>query len=170
MPPSPKAILITGCSTHGVGAALALELAQQGHYIFATARSITKVPESLASLASVHVLPLDVIDPTSISDAVRAVGEHGHGLDILVNNAGTGYTMPLPDADVDQAKQVYEANVWGLLRLIQACSDLLITSKGRIINISSVGAVVNPPWIGNYSLLPFFIFSSSVGEDAWRLN
>ncbi|GMG07353.1 unnamed protein product [Aspergillus oryzae var. brunneus] len=151
MPSSPKTILITGCSAHGIGAALAIKLAEQGHFIFATARTIRKIPESITSLANVHPLPLDVTDPTTISDAMCAVTERGHGLDILINNAGAGYTMPLLDADLDQAKQVYEANVWGLLRLVQACSDLLITSKGRIINMSSVGAVVNTPWIGVYS-------------------
>ncbi|KAE8137481.1 hypothetical protein BDV38DRAFT_271326 [Aspergillus pseudotamarii] len=133
MPSSPKTILITGGSAHGIGATLGLELARQGHYIFATAHSITKVPESLTSLANVQVLSLDVTDPTSISDAARVVRGHSHGLHILVNNAGIGYTMPLLDADLDRAKQVYEANV------------------GRIVNISSVGAVVNTPWIGIYS-------------------
>lgn len=105
------------------------------------------------------MLPLDVTDPTSIADALRAVAEHGQGLDILVNNAGTSHTMPLLDAVLDRAKQVYEANVWGPLRLVQACSDLLIASKGRIVNMSSVGAVVNTPWIGkSFS----FIFLSSL--------
>ncbi|GAB1196644.1 hypothetical protein APSETT444_005918 [Aspergillus pseudonomiae] len=90
MPSSPRTVLITGCSAHGIGAALALELAQQGHFIFATARSTAKVPRTLASLANVKVLPLDVTDPTKIAAVLRAVTGHGHGLDILVNNAGTG--------------------------------------------------------------------------------
>ncbi|KAH8429914.1 SDR family oxidoreductase [Aspergillus melleus] len=151
MTANPRTILITGCSAHGIGAALALNLARQGHYIFATARSPTKVPESLTSLENVQVLPLDVRDPSTIADAVRAVIEHGRGLDVLVNNAGAGYTMPLLDTDMDLAMDLYEANVWGPLRLIKACGDLLIASKGRIINMSSVGAVVNTPWLGVYS-------------------
>ncbi|KAB8224451.1 oxidoreductase [Aspergillus novoparasiticus] len=138
MPYSPKTILITGCSAHGIGAALAIKLAEQ-------------VPESITSLANVYPLPLDVTDLTTISDVVCAVTECGYGLDILINNAEIGYIMPLLDADLDQAKQVYKANVWGLLRLVQACSDLLITSKGRIINMSSVGTVVNTSWIDVYS-------------------
>ncbi|GKZ72762.1 hypothetical protein AnigIFM50267_009141 [Aspergillus niger] len=128
-----KTILITGCSAHGIGAALALTLARQGHFIFATARNTTKIPESLSALENVQVLPLDVTDSATIADAVRAVRELGRGLDILVNNAGTGYTMPLLEADLDRAKAVYEANVWGLLRLVQACSDLLVEAEGRII-------------------------------------
>ncbi|RDK39633.1 NAD(P)-binding protein, partial [Aspergillus phoenicis ATCC 13157] len=142
-----KTILITGCSAHGIGAALALTLARQGHFIFATARNTTKISESLKRAGPL----LDVTDSATIADAVRAVREHGRGLDILVNNAGTGYTMPLLEADLDRAKAVYAANVWGLLRLVQACSDLLVEAEGRIVNMSSVGAVVNTPWIGIYS-------------------
>ncbi|KAB8274697.1 hypothetical protein BDV30DRAFT_225615 [Aspergillus minisclerotigenes] len=141
----PKTILITGCSAHGIGAALAIKLAEQGHFIFATARTIRKVPESITTLANVHPLPLDVTDPTTISDAVRAVTEHGHGLDILINNAGMGYTVPLLDADLDQAKQVYEANVWGLLRLVQACS-VYSSSKPAVTQLSETLRLELAPW------------------------
>ncbi|KAI9040192.1 SDR family oxidoreductase [Aspergillus affinis] len=151
MTSNPRTILITGCSAHGIGAALALNLARRGHFIFATARSPAKVPDILTSLENVKVLPLDVRDPSTIADAVRAITDHGRGLDIVVNNAGTGYTAPLLDTDFDLAMDVYEANVWGPLRLIQACGDLLIASKGRIINMSSAGAAVNTPWLGVYS-------------------
>ncbi|THC88371.1 hypothetical protein EYZ11_012181 [Aspergillus tanneri] len=151
MSSQPKTILITGCSAHGIGAALALVLARQGHHIFATARSTSKILESLVSLSNVHVLPLDVTDPTSIAAAVRVVTDHGHGLDVLVNNAGMGYTIPLLDVNLDHAKHVYEANIWGPLRLVQGFADLLVRAKGRVINISSMGAALNMPWIGIYS-------------------
>ncbi|KAJ5606372.1 hypothetical protein N7510_009153, partial [Penicillium lagena] len=147
----PQTILITGCSAHGIGAALAHSLAKRGHHIFATARSPSKIPSKLASLSNVTVVPLDVTDPTTISAAVRAVLAHGQGLDVLINNAGAGYTIPLLDADLDLARQVYEANVWGPLRLVQGFADLLIQSRGRVVNVSSVGAAVNTPWIGVYS-------------------
>ncbi|KAA8641735.1 SDR family oxidoreductase [Aspergillus tanneri] len=147
MSSQPKTILITGCSAHGIGAALALVLARQGHHIFATARSTSKILESLVSLSNVHVLPLDVTDPTSIAAAVRVVTDHGHGLDVLVNNAGMGYTIPLLDVNLDHAKHVYEANIWGPLRLVQGFADLLVRAKGRVINISSMGAALNMPWI-----------------------
>lgn len=62
--------------------------------------------------------------------------------------------MPPLEADLDRAKAVYNANVWGLLRLVQACSDLLVAAKGRMVNMSSVGAVVDTPWIGSF-FFPF---------------
>ncbi|KAL4771914.1 hypothetical protein BDW60DRAFT_188670 [Aspergillus nidulans var. acristatus] len=158
-----KTILITGCSANGVGSALALALAKHpdNHHVFATARSIHKIPKDLSSLPNVTVLQLNVTSPESVADAVEAVKAHsadsddddtaGAGLDVLVNNAGVGYTMPLLDAQIDKAKEVYETNVWGVLRMVQGFADLLIAREGRVVNLSSVGAVVNTPWIGIYS-------------------
>ncbi|KAF7586373.1 hypothetical protein BBP40_009019 [Aspergillus hancockii] len=147
----PKTILITGCSAHGIGAALAHTLAEKGHHIIATARNPSRIPDSLTSLSNVTPLQLDVTSTTSVSEAVKAVHDRGVGLDVLVNNAGSGYTVPLLDADLETAQQVYEANVWGVLRMVQGFADLLVRSRGRVVNVSSVGAVVNTPWIGIYS-------------------
>ncbi|KAI1151616.1 oxidoreductase [Nemania diffusa] len=147
---SPKTVLITGCSSGGLGAAIAFALAKQAHYVFATARNVAKIPEELASLSNVAVLPLDVSSPESLAEAVRAVTASGKQLDVLFNNAGAGYSSPILDIDIDKAKQVYEVNVWGVIRTIQAFSSLLIKSKGRIINMSTCAAVVNTPWISAY--------------------
>jgi NAD(P)-dependent dehydrogenase (short-subunit alcohol dehydrogenase family) len=161
-----KTILITGCSANGVGSALALALAKHpdNHHVFATARSIHKIPKDLSSLPNVTVLQLNVTSPESVADAVEAVKAHsadsddddtaGAGLDVLVNNAGVGYTMPLLDAQIDKAKEVYETNVWGVLRMVQGFADLLIAREGRVVNLSSVGAVVNTPWIGMFFDFP----------------
>ncbi|KAI2827598.1 hypothetical protein CBS147343_4924 [Aspergillus niger] len=146
-----QTVLITGCSANGIGSALAVALANQGHHVFATARSPSKIPSSLTTLSNVTPLQLDVTSSESVAAAVKAVELHGTGLDILINNAGSGYTMPLLDVDLTQAQQVYETNIWGPLRLVQALAPLLISCSGRVVNISSVGAVVPTPWIGIYS-------------------
>ena len=56
--------------------------------------------------------------------------------------------MPMLDVDVDKAKQVYEVNVWGVVRTVQAFAGLLIKTRGRVVNLSTCGAAVNTPWIG----------------------
>jgi NAD(P)-dependent dehydrogenase (short-subunit alcohol dehydrogenase family) len=143
-----KTVLITGCSSRGIGAAVALALANRNNHVFATARSISKIPESLTSLQNVTVLSLDVTSESSVASAVKTVESHGRGLDVLINNAAIGYTMPLLDIDLNHAHQVYETNVWGVLRVIQGFKDLLIKSHGKIVNVSSVGGAVHTPWIG----------------------
>ncbi|KAI0532010.1 oxidoreductase [Xylaria digitata] len=144
---SPKTVLMTGCSVGGIGAAVASALAKQSHYIFATARKVTKIPEELTALPNVTILALDISSPESLAEAVNVVATSGRQLDVLFNNAGAGYSMPVLDIDIEKAKQVYEINVWGTLHVIQAFNSLLIQSKGRIINMSTCGAAVNTPWI-----------------------
>lgn len=151
-----RSILITGCSADGLGAVLALTLAKQGHHVFATARDTSKIPSELSSLPNVSVLRLDVSSTESVAEASRVVEDAGHGLDVLVNNAGFGYTMPILDIDIDKAQRLYEANVWGTVRTVQAFAGLLMKSKGRVVNVSSVGAVVNTPWIGKRPCYMYF--------------
>lgn len=146
---SAKTVLVTGCSAGGIGAAIATALATHGHYVFATARDISKIPETLSGLSNVATVELDVCSPSSIDEAVKFVSDRG--LDVLVNNAGAGYATPILDVDIERAQKLYDTNLWGPLRTIQAFSKLLIASRGRVVNISTCGAVVNTPWIGIYS-------------------
>ncbi|KUI68649.1 NADPH-dependent 1-acyldihydroxyacetone phosphate reductase [Cytospora mali] len=146
-----KSILITGCSADGIGAAMALVLARRGHHVFATARNTAKVPEALSSLDNVTVLPLDVGDTASVAAAARAVADSGRGLHVLVNNAGGGYVQPVLDIDIAAAQRLHDVNLWGPLRTIQAFADLLIASRGRIVNVSSSASVLNSPWMSAYA-------------------
>lgn len=146
MPPL-KSVLVTGCSAGGIGAAIALALAKEGHHVFATARNTPKIPQELSSLSNVTILPLDVTSKQSVVAAAQAVTESGHGLDVLVNNAGVGYVMPVLDWDIDKAQALYDTNVWGSIRTTQAFAELLIASRGRIVNMSSMGCIVNLPWL-----------------------
>lgn len=152
---STKSILITGCSADGIGAALALALARRGHHVFATARNPAKIPEALSSLSNVTVLPLDVAETASVATAARTVAETGRGLDVLVNNAGIEYVQPALDVDIAVAQRMLDINLWGPLRTIQAFADLLIASRGRIVNVSSTASVIYSPWYCKFTLRPY---------------
>jgi NAD(P)-dependent dehydrogenase (short-subunit alcohol dehydrogenase family) len=156
MPPTPTTVLITGCSAGGLGAALALAVAKHSPaiHVFATARDRAKIPSVLSSQPNITVLQLDVTSPSSVAAAATAVAAHplsAGRLDILVNNAGVQSAMPLLDTDVDTAKAVFETNLWGPLRMIQAFADLLIAAQGRIVNVSTMASCINLPWNGSYS-------------------
>ena len=78
-----KSCLVTGCSAGGCGAALAEAFSDSGYHVFATARSVGKVPKSLHDRRDVTVLALDVTDSGSIKDVKDAVrGVTGGGLDV----------------------------------------------------------------------------------------
>lgn len=141
-----KSILVTGCSAGGIGAAVALALARKGHHVFATARNTSKIPPELSNLSNVTVLPLDVTSMPSVTAVAKIVNESGHGLDVLVNNAGASYIASVLDMDIEQAQRLHDTNLWGCVRTTQAFTDLLIASRGRIVNISSMGGMLNLPF------------------------
>jgi 1-acylglycerone phosphate reductase len=59
--------------------------------------------------------------------------------------------MPLLDADIDEVKRVYDTNVFGTIRAIQAFAPMLIAAKGTIINIGSIAGVAPLPWQSVYN-------------------
>ncbi|KAF7511585.1 hypothetical protein GJ744_004173 [Endocarpon pusillum] len=147
-----RSVLITGTSAGSIGSALAIAFAKRGFLTFATARDVSKIDQHLTSLDNVHIIPLDVTSRNSIDCAYNVVAEKtGAKLDYLVNNAGTGYTTPLADFDEEKAKKVFDVNFWGVLNVTKVFMPALVSAKGTVVNISSVGAVVHTPWIGIYS-------------------
>lgn len=142
-----KTVLITGCSVGGLGYALAEEFHKLGYHVVATARDTTKIGP-LANKPDIDVFPLDVTLPESISDLLAKIQTKGIKLDILVNNAGCASFNPLVHADIDNAKALYDVNVWGSLRVTQAFIPLLVSTQGVILNIASMAGAVPLAWQG----------------------
>lgn len=141
-----QVVLITGCST-GIGRALAEAYAAAGHRVFATARK----PETLADIANVERLALDVTSPDSIEAAVRDVIAAAGRIDILVNNAGYGQMGPILDLTADQIRAQFETNIVGLIALTQAVAPRMIAQgNGRIVNIGSISGILTTPFAGIY--------------------
>lgn len=141
-------VLITGCST-GIGRATAIELAGRGHEVVATARR----PDTLDGLDVADRLQLDVDDPDSIRSAVEAAGE----VDALVNNAAWGAIGPIEAIPLDEVRAMYETNVFGALRMLQAVlPGMRERSGGTIVNVSSLaGLFASMPLNGLYASTKF---------------
>ncbi|MGE5222121.1 MAG: SDR family oxidoreductase [Omnitrophica WOR_2 bacterium] len=158
-----KVVLITGCST-GIGRDLAQRLSRSGYTVAATARSV----ESLAGLPAALKLSLDVTQPESIRQAVDSVIEHFGRIDVLVNNAGYAVRGAVEEVPVAQAQQMFDANVFGVMRMIQAVAPHMRRQKaGRIINISSVSGKLVTPANGTYASTKFALEALS---DALRME
>jgi NAD(P)-dependent dehydrogenase (short-subunit alcohol dehydrogenase family) len=141
-------VFITGCST-GIGRALAVEYAAQGHRVFATARK----PETLADIggANIDLLALDVNSTESIAAAVGAVMEKAGRIDSLVNNAGYGQMGPILDVTAEQVRAQFETNIVGAIAMMQAVAPQMIAQKrGRIVNVGSVSGILTTPFAGIY--------------------
>ncbi|OBT85709.1 hypothetical protein VE02_05949 [Pseudogymnoascus sp. 03VT05] len=146
-----KTVVVTGCSNGGLGAAMAKAYQARGFRVFATLRNRAKIGP-LEEIEGIEILELDVTSEESIRQCAKAVEKlTGGSLDILVNNAGISTIMPLLDTSVDDAKKMYDSNVWAVLLMTQAFAPMLIKSKGTICNISSVSSEFVFAWQGTYS-------------------
>ncbi|KAL8781673.1 MAG: hypothetical protein Q9213_005890 [Squamulea squamosa] len=150
--PTPKSVLITGCSTGGIGHALATRFHAHGFHVFASARYLAKMSSLADNLSNMTLLELDVTSPSSVARAAMVVeAETGGRLDVLVNNAGRLCVMPLLDTDVEEAKMILDVNLWGALRVVRAMGAFLVKAKGVVVNVSSVAGCAAVPWMGAYA-------------------
>lgn len=146
-----SSILITGASS-GIGLALALHLARQGHQVFAGVRQDRDAEVLRArSKGCITPLRLDVTEPGSIAQALLAVAAQTHGrLDVLVNNAGVAFSSPLEMTSQAELSQLMNVNVLGTFAVTRACLPLLRQARGRIVNISSISGVFAAPGLTAY--------------------
>jgi NAD(P)-dependent dehydrogenase (short-subunit alcohol dehydrogenase family) len=136
-------VLITGCST-GIGRAAAQELHKRGFDVIATARR----PETLDGLDVLQKIRLDVDDQASVDDAVAQAGR----VDVLVNNAGWGMHSPVEKTPLDAFKAMFETNVVGAVRMMQAVlPQMRERGSGVIVNVTSLAGLVSSPLGGFYS-------------------
>ena len=145
--------LITGCST-GLGRALAEAVIGAGHNAVVTARDAAKVAD-LAEAAPQRVLAvaLDVTEPAQVTSAVQQAGERFGGVpDVLVNNAGYGYRAAVEEGDDAEVRELFETHFFGTVAMIKAVLPGMRTRRsGAIVNVSSIGATVNPVGSGYYA-------------------
>jgi NAD(P)-dependent dehydrogenase (short-subunit alcohol dehydrogenase family) len=149
--------LVTGANK-GIGYQIVEQLAARGMTVLLGGRD-QKRREAAAAELGVEPIALDVTDPATVAAAAAQV-EAGYGrLDVLVNNAGiagTGFVPP-SGTTVEAVREVFDTNVYGVIRVTNAMLPLLLRSPApRIVNVSSmVGslAVQSDP-AGPLSVLP----------------
>lgn len=78
-------VLVTGCSTGGIGASLAKAFAAKGCIVYATSRRLEAMDDIHGSY--IHKLKLDVTQDQAIGDAFETIMREQGRVDILVNNA-----------------------------------------------------------------------------------
>lgn len=158
-----KVVLITGCST-GIGRDLAGRLSEAGYTVAATARK----RESLEDVPAALKLSLDVTQPDCVNEAVTQTLQKFSRIDVLVNNAGYALRAALEETSDEEVQQIFDVNVFGVLRLIRAVAPhMRKQAAGRIINISSIAGKLSTPVNGIYSATKFALEALS---DALRLE
>ncbi|KAF5871215.1 putative nadph-dependent 1-acyldihydroxyacetone phosphate reductase protein [Botrytis fragariae] len=152
MPPRKFEFHSKSCSgSGGIGSALTLTFQKLKFQVFASVRDVSNM-SALEGLSNVTYLVLDVTDPQQIQDTVELVrNKCGGSLDILINNAGRNHFSPVLDIGLEEAKKIYDINVWSPLMLIQKFAPLFISAKGSIINVTYISGYVNVPYMGLYA-------------------
>ena len=172
-----KVAIVTGSSS-GIGFETALALAREGYHTYATMRDVKKSSKILdiakKENLKIEVLEIDVNNESTIRKAVEKILNDKKRIDVLVNNAGYFLVGCLEDLSIDELKEQFETNFFGVIRTIQAVLPTMRSQKsGIIVNISSVagriGFPVTPAYISSkfaieglsesmrYELFPFGI-------------
>ena len=160
--------LITGCSS-GLGYETALMLARNGFHTFATMRN-TKKSDSLQEIIrkeglDVSIQQLDVNNNASIENTINNIKNEANRIDVLINNAGFGLVGFFEDLTLDEIRDQFETNFFGVLNITKKIIPIMRLQKsGTIINISSGAGQVGFPGISAYVSTKFAIegFSESL--------
>lgn len=144
-----RVVLVTGCSTGGIGFALCNEFAQQGCKVYATSRKVESIGDFADSL--VEKLALDVTSDEAVERVVKHIAEVEGKIDVVVNNAGLFYAGPLADQAMEDVKANFDTNTFSVLRMAKAVIPVMAKRRsGVIVNIGSIVGEIATPWNGLY--------------------
>lgn len=155
--------LVTGASS-GIGRAAAIALVDAGFTVIGTSRK----PAATDPSDGVTMLGLDVADDESVRSLVDHVVDRFGRIDVLVNNAGVGAAGAAEESSIGQAKDVFDVNVFGVIRMTNAVlPHMRAAGTGRIINVSSVLGLVPAPFMAVYAATKHAIegYSESVDHE-----
>lgn len=135
--------LVTGANK-GIGLSIARQLGAGGHSVWLGCRDVERGDAAADTLRMAGIdaqaVQLDVTDAVSVTSAAATVERAAGRLDALVNNAGLMFAPPLSAAEesIDEMAQMFETNVFGVMRVTQAFLPLLRKSDAaRIVMMSS---------------------------------
>ena len=135
--------VVTGANS-GIGRATAIHLAQQGHAVYGTVRSVDKAGklQAMAGEAGVDInlIELDVADDQSVRDGFARILDETNGVvDVLVNNAGVGSNGVAEECSPATYLDVMNVNLCGAVRCLQqVLPGMRQRGRGNIVNITSI--------------------------------
>jgi NAD(P)-dependent dehydrogenase (short-subunit alcohol dehydrogenase family) len=144
-----KVAIVTGSSS-GIGFETSLLLARNGFFTYATMRNPDK-SNKIDELKQKEKLPLDVLkldvtDNKSVNEAIEKVANEQERIDVLVNNAGYALVGPLEELSIQEFKEQFETNVFGVIRVTQSVLPIMRKQQhGTIVNISSIAGRIGFP-------------------------
>ncbi len=162
-------VVISGGS-RGLGLALAFEFARRNARVALLARNaeeLTRAQEKFASRGGrALVLQADIRNADEARHAVaRALSFFGR-LDVLVNDAGTIAVGPMETMTREDYIEALDTHFWGTYNMVEAAWDALCSSRGSIVNITSIGGRISVPHLLPYCVSKFAQVGYSEGLSA----
>jgi NAD(P)-dependent dehydrogenase (short-subunit alcohol dehydrogenase family) len=143
-----RSVLVTGASS-GIGAATARLLVERGLRVAGTSRH----PERVAQpVAGIEWVAMDVRDDASVIDGVKHAVDRLGGLDAVVCNAGIGIFGSVEEVPLHAAREQFETNWFGVLRVLGAAlPELRRAASARVVLVGSLAGRAPIPFQAHYS-------------------
>jgi NAD(P)-dependent dehydrogenase (short-subunit alcohol dehydrogenase family) len=150
-----KAVAVVTGSSSGIGYETSLLLARNGFYTYATMRNPDKSNKIINLKENerlpLEVLKLDVTDDKSVKEAIKKIVNERGKIDVLVNNAGYALVGPLEELSIQEIKEQFETNVFGVIRVTKEVLPIMRKQlHGIIVNMSSVAGRIGFPLTSAY--------------------
>ncbi len=161
-----KTALITGASS-GIGASLARQLAARKLDCVLTARRTDRLEALAKELQAAHgvrtlVVTSDLGTGSGPEKLIADVARAGFAVDVLINNAGFGVHGTFIEQPADRVRQMVELNLVSLTTLTQHyAKEMVSRGRGRILQVSSIGAFQPSPLYAVYSATKAYVLSFS---------
>ena len=130
-----KTIVVTGASK-GIGLEIVRFLVAQGHIVYALSRDI----EALGASEKLHPISVDLTDEELLIKFAEQLNSDQISIDALINNAGSLINQSFSTTTKNDFEAIYRVNVFGLASITRLLLPL-ISSKGHVVNISSMGGI-----------------------------
>ncbi len=140
-----KVALVTGASS-GIGLVTAQALVKAGYRVFGTSR------KPVANSQGISMLICDVTDEASVQALIAEIVQQAGRIDLVVNNAGIGLLGGAEESSIAQAQRLFDVNVFGVARVVNAVLPIMRKQKsGRIVNMSSILGLIPSPFNAFYA-------------------
>jgi short-subunit dehydrogenase len=150
-------VLITGASG-GFGRVLGKTLVDRGMTVYGTARN----PDANDASLPFTMLPLEATDSDSVAACLKEVVSREGRIDVVVNCVNQMVIGSIEEETVEEVRALYDANVFGVLRICQQIVPIMRSQGGGlIVNMSSLGGILAVPLMSAYTSAKFALEAMS---------